>query len=91
MKTAILCIAIMLAICVAPLAAAEPQPQLTPADKVELQIKSHPRIHITADMIPVLKERAATTHKVFYDKLLTNAAALLRRRAAFPSRHGRPG
>jgi len=40
---------------------------------LELKAKTHPRIHITAIDVPVLKERARTTHKVFADRLITTA------------------
>jgi hypothetical protein len=42
---------------------------------LELKAKTHPRIHITAADVPLLKERARTTHKIFFDKLIATADA----------------
>jgi len=36
----------------------------------ETRVKTHPRIHLVAADVPVLKKRAATTHAVYYEKLL---------------------
>lgn len=38
--------------------------------ELQLKVRTHPRIHLVAADVPILKTRAATTHRVFYEKLI---------------------